>query len=57
MLETPQPPGTGPVPGPDAAMTVRHQLETAEEAARAAGVIRKNFPDLLPAETHLSEGA
>jgi hypothetical protein len=29
-------------------MTIRHHLATAEEAMRAAGVIRKHFPDLLP---------
>ncbi|WP_203784621.1 chemotaxis protein CheB [Paractinoplanes rishiriensis] len=34
--------------GPDGALTVRHQLAAADEAMRAAGVIRKNFPELLP---------
>jgi hypothetical protein len=34
--------------GTGAALTIRHQLATADEAMRAAGVIRKHFPDLLP---------
>jgi two-component system, chemotaxis family, protein-glutamate methylesterase/glutaminase len=34
--------------GTGAAMTIRHQLATPDEAMRAAGVIRKHFPDLLP---------
>jgi two-component system chemotaxis response regulator CheB len=32
-----------------AGLTIRHQLAAAEEAMHAAGVIRRNFPDLLPA--------
>jgi two-component system, chemotaxis family, protein-glutamate methylesterase/glutaminase len=34
--------------GPGATLTIRHHLATADEAMRAAGVIRKHFPDLLP---------
>jgi two-component system, chemotaxis family, protein-glutamate methylesterase/glutaminase len=34
--------------GAAAILTIRHQLAAADEAMRAAGVIRKNFPDLLP---------
>jgi two-component system chemotaxis response regulator CheB len=32
-----------------AALIIRHQLAAADEAMHAAGVIRMNFPDLLPA--------
>jgi two-component system chemotaxis response regulator CheB len=32
-----------------ASLTIRHQLAAADEAMHAAGVIRMNFPDLLPA--------